>query len=277
MSIHLLLIWDYDTPTGFAVSTHSRQADPMSEYRCTDKILNLLSQHQIPATFACVGKAAESGNLPIHNPAQIRTIHQAGHEIASHSHCHELLPSLPHRQLLETLQRSKATLEACIGTEVVGFVPPWNRPFHYPQKLAFSLKDWQVGKGWWRQSINTLCHALAQTGYQWVRIHYQTPLERLLANYLSPNPTAIRPIKLEKRHAVWTMRLSYCGYDQRLIQWLTTQIQTGQNQTYLIYAHPHAIEHPNSQHWQHLQTFVQWAVAQPIRFLTPKSYLSLLT
>ena len=109
MPLTLMLIWDYDTPTGFAVSYHSRTADPMLEYTCTDRILALLAGHGIVSTFACVGKAAEPGDLPLHNPAQIRQIHAAGHEIASHSHSHELLPALSQAELRQTLRDSTST------------------------------------------------------------------------------------------------------------------------------------------------------------------------
>jgi peptidoglycan/xylan/chitin deacetylase (PgdA/CDA1 family) len=280
MPLTLMLIWDYDTPTGFAVSYHSRTADPMLEYTCTDRILALLARRNIVSTFACVGKAAEPGDLPLHNPAQIRQIHAAGHEIASHSHGHELLPTLSQAELRQTLRDSKAALEDCLGAPVVGFVPPWNRPFHHPRRLAFSGKDWRAGGGRWRLSVSSLCAALAETGYHWVRVHYR-PVWQQLARALGRRALGrrdLRPLALGEYHGVYTLRLSYCGYDQTLTDWLATLADPGRETTIILYSHPHAIEHDNSQHWHHLTRFAQWYSDQrdalQINFTTPSAWLS---
>lgn len=274
--IYFILVWDYDTPTGFDVSYHSRAADPMSEYLCTGRIIELLGAYGIASTFACVGLAATPGDLPYHNPAQIRQLAAAGHEIASHSHRHELLPRLNRRQLLETLQSSKAALEDCIGEEVIGFVPPWNRPFHHPRKGAFSLKDWRAGR--WQQSVDRLTDAAGECGYRWLRIHYRSLGEQLAAKFRPGSP--IRPMLAEKRGSLFTLRLSYCGYDSALYQWVVNYvtIKAQKDVTLLIYAHPHAIEHSNSQHWHHLTQFVNWydrnKTEYNLQFITPKEWLA---
>ncbi|MCI0393990.1 MAG: polysaccharide deacetylase family protein [Chloroflexi bacterium] len=280
MSITLMLMWDYDTPTGFAVSSLSRQADPLSDYACTDRILELLARHGIVSTFACVGVAAESGPLPVHNPAQIRAIHAAGHEVASHSHRHELIPALNRPQLIETGRISKVALEDCIGAEVAGFVPPWNRPFHHPRRLAISTKDLRAGGWHWQHSVSSLCEALAECGYYWVRVLY-TPVHEQIARKLWPGRArAIRPTTIDCYSGVYTLRLNYLGYDDQLINWLAAyqgQNIPGQDLALVIYAHPHGIEHRNSQHWEHLARFTRWYSehkdAYNITFTTPAKWL----
>lgn len=278
MGLTILLIWDYDTPTGFAVSRHSRGADPLSEYRCTDQILDLLAQAGIVSTFACVGVAAEPGPLPLHNPDQIRRIHALGHEIASHSHRHELIPALSRSELLETLRISRETLEACIGAPVVGFVPPWNRPFHHPRRLSFSFKDWRDGSYRWRHSVVSLCRDLAACGYRWVRIGHSSPWQKLRLRLRpgAPRPPLHRPI--DRYHGVTAFPNSYCGYDARLTDWIAQLPPSAAAHPLVIYAHPHGIEHPNSQHWRHLTAFVEWVAAQRGRlgltFTTPSAYLA---
>lgn len=274
--ISLILVWDYDTPTGFEVSYHSRGAEPMSEYRCTGRILNLLGASAIVSTFACVGIAATPGELPYHNPTQIRQIAAAGHEIASHSHRHELIPRLNRPQLLETLRSSKAALEDCIGAEVVGFVPPWNRPFHHPRKGAISLQDWRAGR--WQQSVDRLAEAASECGYRWLRVHYRPVWEQLWARFRPGSP--IRPMLTEKQDQLFTLRLSYCGYNQPLYQWIVNYVTINPQKdvSLLIYAHPHAIEHSNSQHWHHLTQFVNWydryKTEYQLQFITPKAWLA---
>lgn len=279
MSATIMLIWDYDTPTGFDVSYLGRNYDPMCEYECTDRILDLLSKHRIVSTFACVGRAAEPGSLPYHNPDQIRAIYQAGHEIASHSHRHEFIPSLNPNQLLETLRTSKSALEDCTGDKVVGFVPPWNQPFHHPRKLAISLSERKAGGGWWKQSVVTLCEALNKCGYFWTRVTYATVFEKLLEKmHLSENPR-FKPLEVEQYHSVHALPISYFGYDGRLINLLTYQLQAHQDKAFIIYAHPHGIEHNNNQNWEHLVRFVKWfseyGDAGNMSFTTPKAWLKL--
>jgi peptidoglycan/xylan/chitin deacetylase (PgdA/CDA1 family) len=275
MSTTIMLIWDYDTPTGYAVSHQSRHADPMSEYRATDRILNLLAEYGIVSTFACVGEAAEPGPLPYHNPGQIRTIHAAGHEIASHSHGHELIPALTIDQLHQTLRRSKAALEDCIGHEVIGFVPPWNRPFHHPQWLSFSLQDWRAGGGRWRHSVFSLCAALQQCGYKWVRIASGNIWRSLLVRLFPKRQRLPRPRQAVRYHGVTALPIGYFGYDKPLVDWLTGS--TGAHQTLVVYAHPHGITHNNAQHWQHLVGFVSWihdnAAPLDVAFTTPSDWL----
>jgi peptidoglycan/xylan/chitin deacetylase (PgdA/CDA1 family) len=272
----LMLIWDYDTPTGFDVSDKSRGADPMSEYTCTERILGLLGEHGIVSTFACVGRAAEAGPLPYHNPTQIRAIHAAGHEIASHSHDHELIPTLNRRELLETCRASKAALEDCIGAEVTGFVPPWNRPFHHPRKLAFSGSDWREGGHWWKQSVDSLCAVLGEAGYRWVRVLYAPLWEQVVRQVRPERRRAIQPAVVDCLHGVYTLRLSYCGYDEAVTKWLAAE--NGRDALLILYAHPHAIEHSNSQHWQHLTSFLRWYTDHKkqhrVSFTTPSEWLS---
>jgi peptidoglycan/xylan/chitin deacetylase (PgdA/CDA1 family) len=269
----LLLIWDYDTPTGFDVSRLGRDYNQMCEYHSTDRILELLARHNIVSTFACVGTAAEPGPLPYHNPAQIRAIHQAGHEIASHSHRHEYLPGLTNDQLMETLYRSKAALEDCISGPVNGFVSPWNRPIHHPIKLAISLSERQ---GWgWRHSVASLCHALSRCGYRWARVAYTNVLDALLRRFGASRRRLLRPAGKERYANVHTLRQAYLGFDKQLRQLLPAVATT--ELAFVIWAHPHGIEHDNAQNWSHLVDFVTWWADQGrelgISFNTPNGWL----
>jgi peptidoglycan/xylan/chitin deacetylase (PgdA/CDA1 family) len=269
----IVLIWDYDTPTGYDVSHQSRHADPMSEYACTDQILGLMADHSIVSTFACVGKAADPGPPPYHNPTQIRAIHAQGHEIASHSYAHELIPALSSAALSATLTRSKQALEDCIGAPVIGFVPPWNRPFHHPRRGSISMKDFRDGGYRWRHSIPGLCAKLKSSGYQWTRIGYKTIAQRLWRNRFGRKPI-VR--SFERYHGVTCLPNSYFGYDDGLIAWL--EDNSALDATLIVWAHPHGIEHENAQNWRYFERFCRWSsdVGKQlnVRFATPSMLLT---
>ena len=143
----LLFFWDYDTQWG--ADRSRRPGGPKDwgylEFENTERLLDLHAQYEIPACFAVVGAAALPGQRPYHDPAQIRRIYAAGHEVASHSFKHEWLPGLTHLELSETLRASKDALEQCISAPVNTFVPPFNQPFAYPQKLAPAFSERREG------------------------------------------------------------------------------------------------------------------------------------
>jgi len=85
---------------------------------CVDAILALCDDTHVKATFFVVGLLARS------RPDLVRRVAAAGHEIASHSLEHQLLPSLSHGALVDDLRASKALLEDLSGQEVIGFRAP---------------------------------------------------------------------------------------------------------------------------------------------------------
>lgn len=85
---------------------------------CVDRILEVCDDAQVKATFFVVGLLGKS------RPDIVRRVAEHGHEIASHSLDHHLLPSLPHAALVEDLRASKALLEHLSGREVIGFRAP---------------------------------------------------------------------------------------------------------------------------------------------------------
>ena len=147
------------------------------EFPGTDELLELHERFGVPACFAVVGAAALPGERPYHDPKQIRRIHAAGHEIASHAFKHEWLPGLDRRALLRTLRDSKDALEQCIGAPVVSFVPPFNQPFHYARGWSFSVSELREA-GVHHTTLDRLCDALRETGYAFCRVAYAPLTER---------------------------------------------------------------------------------------------------
>lgn len=84
----------------------------------TGWLLDQLAERNTRATFFIVGKIAQ------HNPGLVRAIHNAGHEVASHSWSHKRLHTLTPEVFRDDVRRSKDALEQVTGDEVVGYRAP---------------------------------------------------------------------------------------------------------------------------------------------------------
>ena len=84
----------------------------------TGRILEVLSEAFVPATFFVLGWIAER------NPALVRSISDAGHEVASHGYGHILNSILTERELKKDISESKKMLEDLTGIEVRGYRAP---------------------------------------------------------------------------------------------------------------------------------------------------------
>jgi hypothetical protein len=228
-AVDVMLFWDYDTQWG-ADRSRCAGARPATwgalEFPHTDELLDLHARFGIPACFAIVGAAALPGERPYHDPAQIRRVHAAGHEIASHAFRHEWLPALDRDALRRTLRDSKDALEQCIGAPVRSFVPPFNQPFDYARGWSFSLAERREA-GARRTTLRVLCETLRETGYQFCRVAYSPLSERLrawlarsssspsssLPSSSSPSSTAFQPGPPEQIAGVTCVRVGPCGFD----------------------------------------------------------------
>jgi peptidoglycan/xylan/chitin deacetylase (PgdA/CDA1 family) len=100
------------------------------------KILKLLEEFDIKATFFCTGNIA-------HNYASyIELIESNGHEIACHGWNHERLTNLGIEKIYEHIKESKLLLEeACQNSKIIGFRAPYlsisENIFEILQKLGF--------------------------------------------------------------------------------------------------------------------------------------------
>ena len=258
----LLFFWDYDTQWG---GDRSRlPGGPKSwgalEFSNTERLLELHGEHGVPACFAAVGSAALPGERPYHDPAQIRRIHAAGHEIGSHSHRHEWLPGLDRVALGETLRASKDALEQCIGAPVTTFVPPWNQPFDYPAGFSFSLSERREG-GAHRTGLARLCETLAETGYRFCRVAYR-PMHQRLAELIARKRIE-RLGRVEEIGGVSCARLNTPGgFGPPTVEVLERAVRRGG--LTVVYGHPHSLTLGNSQDERHLAPFLQ-LVASMVR------------
>jgi len=251
----LLIFWDYDTQWG---ADRSRSGGgPKSwgalEFDCTDELLDLHAQYEVPACFAVVGAAAQAGSRPYHDPGQIRQIHAQGHEIGSHAYQHEWLPGLDRVRLRKTLRDSKAALEQCIGAPVTTFVPPYNQPFDYPRGFSFSFSERrEAGRN--RTDLGQLCKVLAESGYTLCRVAYRPiyiqAAERMIGRRID------RPGRVSNIEGVSCVRLNTPGgFNSSSLQMLERCADRGGMA--VVYGHPHSLHSGNSQDRTHLVRFLE--------------------
>ena len=142
---------------------HWEQCESRVE-RNTEKILALLAERNVGATFFVLGWVAERhGGL-------IRRIASEGHEIASHGYAHEPVTAQTTKQFREDVRKTKRILEELIGEPVLGYRAPgssltketgWTLPilveegYRYDSSLC-ALPD--------RSRRHAVCYQLESTG-----------------------------------------------------------------------------------------------------------------
>lgn len=84
----------------------------------TEKVLELLAQHNTKATFFIVGWIAERF------PQLVQTIHNQGHPIGCHSYWHRKVYDLSPEQFRDDTTRVKSILEKITGQPVLGYRAP---------------------------------------------------------------------------------------------------------------------------------------------------------
>jgi hypothetical protein len=249
----VLLFWDYDSQWGADRSRSAGGAQSWGhlDFENTERLLELHAEYGVRACFAVVGAVALRGERPYHDPAQVRRIHEAGHEVASHSLRHDWLPALQHADLLEDLRASKTALEQCIGSDVVTFVPPFNQPFDIPARLSVSLSERrEVPSG--RTDLPRLCDALATTGYRFARVSYRSLWERILDAAGLPSTKHDSPH--ETINGITCVRLRMgAGFGETNRTILRTEAPAGG--LWVLYGHPHsASSHGSPQSFEDLES-----------------------
>ncbi len=83
--------------------------------RNTHRILDILSAHDVRATFFVLGWVAERW------PQLVSEIARRGHEVACHGFAHRLVYQLGPEGFRSDVRRGRQVLEDCLGARVVGF------------------------------------------------------------------------------------------------------------------------------------------------------------
>ena len=84
-----------------------------------DKILSILSENNVKATFFMVGDWVEKF------PEAVKKIDEAGHEIGSHSNTHAHVNQLSYEKNVEEIKLSSEKIKNITGKEVTLYRPPY--------------------------------------------------------------------------------------------------------------------------------------------------------
>ena len=233
MKKQVVLIWDLDGAIGQINSSYPYNynfENLEQELKNVRYALDKLDEYRIKSCFAITGFSAEEGKYPYVFPELIDEISQKGHEIASHSWRHEWAPLFTKKQIQLSLKRSKSALEKSISNrqEVVGFVPPHNRPMTWLKKGAFSLGDRGIYPFFKMGDTSSLLKQLEEQNYKWVRISCRNLFKkfRLKSTNLTGNVYRHKNITIFENH--------YTGFDEKVM----SHILETNYPTYTVSAHP---------------------------------------
>ena len=110
-----------------AVPRPSWESRELRVERTMDRMLGAMAQWNVRATCFVLGWVADRA------PRLVRSISEAGHEIASHGYGHDLVHEMRHDGFRADVARSKELLEDMSGLQVRGYRAP-----------SFSITDWAL-------------------------------------------------------------------------------------------------------------------------------------
>ena len=84
----------------------------------TRRIIDILEEHGVTATFFILGWVAER------EPTLVREIYRRGHEVASHGYNHRRVTTQTRTEFRDDIRRSKSLLEDLTGATVSGYRAP---------------------------------------------------------------------------------------------------------------------------------------------------------
>jgi polysaccharide deacetylase family protein (PEP-CTERM system associated) len=84
----------------------------------TERLLDLLDEARVTATFFVLGWVAER------EPALVHSIGKRGHEVACHGYGHQMITRMSRAQFAEDIRRGKAAVEDAAGTAAIGYRAP---------------------------------------------------------------------------------------------------------------------------------------------------------
>ena len=243
--LRVAISFDYDSPAGYRESFHMRDFPANADYEGTNALLKVLRKHDVKVTFGIVGEAALPGEPWDRCQEQIRAVHREGHEIASHSMTHRYLASMRDKEVLREAVESKRALEECTGEGVLGFIPPFNRPSHFPEGGAFSVSELcgLSGRGRGRQSIGSMMRILGAAGYAWGRVSFEQKLHQLgrRLGVVAERPPR-QPFMLNKMVAISLHQTDFALPARALIRrWLDSDL------VLTLYGHPNQAFSANGQ------------------------------
>lgn len=113
--------------------------------RYTPQVLDLLYEHQVPATFFLVGEKFAGNELLLQEMAA------SGHELESHTFSHPDLTTLNREQIQQEIQKTQTALKEILPDACIQSVrPPYGRyTQEVEQAIPYPLVLWTIDSGDW--------------------------------------------------------------------------------------------------------------------------------
>jgi len=192
--------------------------------RNVDRILEMLAQHEIKATFFTLGWIAER------YPQVVRSIVAGGHELASHGYGHQRVSELTRGEFDADIRHAKAILEDLSDAEILGYRAP-----------SFSIGAANL---WALESLAQAGYRYSSSIYPIRHDHYGMPeaprfAHRVNAALIEIPATTVRIL----RH---NLPSSGGGYFRLLpyaaSRWMLRRVNTVDGQAAVFYFHPWEID-----------------------------------
>ncbi len=126
----------------------------------TERVLEILKDYGIPATFFVVGS-----NVNIY-PAVVKKIVEDGHVIANHSWSHPNLSKLNKKELILQIEDTEKAINEQTGVNIRFLRPPWgfvsDTLLQTAQEMNYKIVNWNVDSADWKDQnvdqilINTI-------------------------------------------------------------------------------------------------------------------------
>jgi polysaccharide deacetylase family protein (PEP-CTERM system associated) len=192
--------------------------------RNVTRILEMLSRHQVKATFFTLGWIAER------YPQLIRQIAEQGHEVASHGYGHERASDQTEEAFFADIQLAKVILEDLCGIEVKGYRAP-----------SFS-----IGKGnlWAFDCLEKAGYRYSSSVYPIHHDHYGMPDSPRFAYQIRPGLMEIPVTTLRVLNR--NLPSSGGGYFRllpyALSRWMLGRVNQQDGEAGIFYFHPWEID-----------------------------------
>ena len=189
-----------------------------------DRILALLAEHDVKATFFTLGWVAQR------YPELVRRIVKGGHELASHGYGHERVSDLSESEFFEDICRAKTLLEDIGGVRVQGYRAP-----------SFSIGSTNL---WALDTLQRAGYSYSSSIYPIQHDHYGMPDAKRFAHQIRDGLLEVPPttVRMFNRN----LPSSGGGYFRllpySLSRWMLRQVNNKDGSPAVFYFHPWEID-----------------------------------
>nr|WP_315231419.1 XrtA system polysaccharide deacetylase [uncultured Albidiferax sp.] len=189
-----------------------------------NKILEILSCHEVKATFFTLGWIAER------YPKLVKDIVSEGHELASHGYGHERASDLSEKEFFIDIDSSKKILEDISGVQVIGYRAP-----------SFSIG---AGNFWAFECLERAGYRYSSSIYPIKHDHYGMPNFSRYPVQISDNflEIPITTVQFFNRNLPSSGGGYFRLFPYSLSKWLLNQINNKENNPAIFYFHPWEID-----------------------------------